>query len=40
MDIREQARQITRLGIADLATVKVLFKKVAKCLDNKDFVIA
>ena len=39
-DIREQARQITRLGDADSATCRVLFRKVAKGLDQKDFVIA
>jgi hypothetical protein len=39
-DIREQARQITRLGDADLATCQVIFRKVAKGLDKKDFVIA
>jgi hypothetical protein len=38
-DIREQARQITRLGDADSATCRVLFRKVAKGLDQKDFVI-
>jgi 4-hydroxybenzoate polyprenyltransferase len=39
-DIREQARQIARLGDADSATCRVLFRKVAKGLDQKDFVIA
>jgi hypothetical protein len=39
-DIREQARQITRLGDVDLTTYRVLFRKVAKGINNKDFVIA
>ena len=39
-DIREQARQITGLGDADPATCRVLFRKVVKGLDEKDFVIA
>ncbi len=39
-DIREQARQITKLGDTDTATCRVLFRKVAKGLDQKDFVIA
>jgi hypothetical protein len=39
-DIREQARQIMRLGDADPTTCRVLFRKVAKGLDQKDFVIA
>ena len=39
-DIREQARQITGLETADPATTRVLFRKVAKGLDSKDFVIA
>ena len=39
-DIRDQARQITGLGTADLTTVRTLFKKVAKGIDEKDFIIA
>ena len=39
-DIREQAKQITGLGTVDLATARVLFRKVSKGLDEKDFVIA
>jgi hypothetical protein len=39
VDVREQARQITGLEIADPATARVLFRKVAKGLDEKDFVI-
>jgi hypothetical protein len=39
-DIREQARQITRLGDVDLTTYRVLFRKVAKGINDKDFVIA
>lgn len=39
-DVRQQARQITELGSADLPTHRVLFRKVAKGLDEKDFVIA
>ena len=39
-DIRDYACQITRFKIADLTTAKVLFRKVAKGLNNKDFVIA
>ena len=38
-DIRKQARQITRLDTTDTAITRLLFKKVAKGLDNKDFVI-
>ena len=37
--MREQARQIMGLGTADPATARVLFRKVAKGLDTKDFVI-
>jgi hypothetical protein len=39
-DIREQASQITRLGDVDSVTYRVLFRKVVKGLDEKDFVIA
>jgi hypothetical protein len=39
-DIREQVMQITGLGTIDLATAKVLFRKVSKGLNDKDFVIA
>jgi hypothetical protein len=39
-DIREQARQITRLRDTNPVTCRVLFRKVAKGLDEKDFVIA
>jgi hypothetical protein len=39
-DAREQARQITGLETTDSATARVLFRKVAKGLDEKDFVIA
>ena len=39
-DIREQARQITELETVNSATAKVLFRKVAKSIDQKDFVIA
>ena len=38
-DIREQARQITSLKDTNSATYRVLFRKVAKGLDQKDFVI-
>ena len=38
-DIRKQARQIMRLETTDPATTRLLFRKVAKGLDNKDFVI-
>ena len=38
-DIREQVRQITGLETIDLAAARVLFRKVAEGLDNKDFVI-
>ena len=38
-DIQEQARQITGLKTTDLTTTRVLFRKVAKGLDKKDFVI-
>jgi hypothetical protein len=40
VDIEEQARQITGLGTANPATARVLFRKVVKGLNNKDFVIA
>ena len=39
-DIREQARQITELETVNSATARVLFRKVAKGIDQKDFVIA
>ena len=39
-NIRKQAQQITRLRDADSSTCRILFKKVAKGLDKKDFVIA
>ena len=39
-DIRVQALQITGLGEADSTTTRILFRKVAKGLDEKDFVIA
>jgi hypothetical protein len=39
-DIRKQAYQIMALGDTDAATCRVLFRKVAKSLDNKDYVIA
>jgi len=39
-DIRQQARQITGLQTADIATTRVLFRKVVKGIDEKDFVIA
>jgi hypothetical protein len=38
-DIRDYTRQITGSKITDLTTTRVLFKKVAKGLDDKDFVI-
>ena len=39
-DIREQARQITELKTVNSVTARVLFRKVAKGIDQKDFVIA
>ena len=39
-DVRKQARQIIELEDTDIPTRRVLFQKVAKGLDNKDFVIA
>lgn len=39
-DVRKQAQQITALRDTDTATCRVLFRKVAKGLDQKDFVIA
>ena len=39
-DVRKQTRQITRLGDVDSATCRVLFRKVIKGIDEKDFVIA
>jgi hypothetical protein len=39
-DIRDYACQIIRSEIADLAIARVLFRKVAKGLNDKDFVIA
>ena len=39
-DIREHARQITGLEMANPATARVLFRKISKGLDDKDFVIA
>jgi hypothetical protein len=39
-DMRKQARQIIGLRDTDPSTCRVLFRKVAKGLDNKDFIIA
>jgi hypothetical protein len=39
-DIRQQARQITGFETTNSATTRVLFRKIAKSLDNKDFLIA
>jgi hypothetical protein len=39
-NIREQARQITGLKTTNPATTRILFRKIAKSLDKKDFVIA
>jgi hypothetical protein len=39
-DVRKQAHQISVLGDTDSATSRVLFRKVAKSLEDKDFVIA
>ena len=39
-DVREQSRQIIRLEQTDIATTRVLFRKIAKGLDDKDFIIA
>ena len=39
-DIRKQARQILVLGETNPSTCRVLFRKVAKGLDDKDFIIA
>jgi len=38
-DIQDQARQITELRTIDLPTARVLFRKVAKGIDEKDFII-
>ena len=38
-ELREQARQITRLRDANSITYRVLFRKVIKGLDKKDFCI-
>src|SRR5690348_1363821 len=38
-DIKEQARQITSLKDTDFTTYRVLFKKITKGLNQKDFVI-
>jgi 4-hydroxybenzoate polyprenyltransferase len=40
VDVREQARQITRLGSLDAATARTLLRSVSKSIDQKDFVIA
>ena len=39
-DVRKQVHQITELKDINKATCRVLFRKVAKGLDAKDFVIA
>jgi hypothetical protein len=39
-DVRQWARQITGLETTDSATTRVLFRKMAKSLDDKDFLIA
>ena len=38
-NIKEQASQITRLEDVDSATCRVFFRKVAKSLDKKNFII-
>ena len=38
--MRGQASKITELGDIDLSTRRVLFRKIAKGIDEKDFVIA
>jgi hypothetical protein len=37
--MRKQAHQVMELGDADIPTRRVLFRKVAKGLDEKDFVM-
>ena len=39
-DIREQARQIIKLETVNSVTAKVLFRKITKGINQKDFVIA
>lgn len=39
-DVRRQVRQITGLRTVDDATSRVLFRKISKSIDQKDFVIA
>lgn len=39
-DVREHARPIIGPELADAATARVLFRKISKGLDDKDFVIA
>jgi hypothetical protein len=39
-DIREQVHMISRLGKATTPTARVLFRKVSKAVDQRDFVIA
>jgi 4-hydroxybenzoate polyprenyltransferase len=39
-DIRQQVYSISQLGKADLPTTRVLFRKISKAVDHRDFVIA
>jgi len=39
-DIQEQVHLISRLGKAAMPTARVLFRKVSKAVDQRDFVIA
>jgi hypothetical protein len=39
-DIREQVHMISQLGKATMPTARVLFRKVSKAVDQRDFVIA
>jgi len=39
-DVREQVYSISRLGKAAIPTARVLFRKVSKAVDQRDFVIA
>jgi len=39
-DVREQVHMISQLGKASIPTARLLFRKVSKAVDQRDFVIA
>lgn len=39
-DVRDQVYSISRLGKASVPTARVLFRKISKAVDQRDFIIA